>query len=129
MKRAFNPEEYSRRMEAARRENRNHREDEDEKKRQATAAQPKVASEKYTSATPPESLVTKYVNYSLRCTDAPPGAHELMIFGVMSALVGPKARLPLATNPGGWPLTMWLMYIVDSTVGRKSTVLDIALDF
>ena len=61
-------------------------------------------------------------------TDAPPEAHELLACGVLSALVGPALRLPLATSIAGVRLPIWTMYVVDSTTGRKTTVSEIGRD-
>jgi hypothetical protein len=77
-------------------------------------------------STSSDSFVTKYVAYASQRTDAPPEAHELMAVGILSALVGPDVRLPIAATVNGWRLNLWTLYIVDSTVGRKSTVLDYA---
>jgi hypothetical protein len=82
----------------------------------------------YESVTPPASFVTRYVEYASQRTDAPCEAHELMAVGLLSALAGPKPRLPIATTINGWNLCLWTMYIVDSTVGRKSSVIDYASD-
>jgi|SRR5213593_716569 len=82
----------------------------------------------YASACPPNSFVTQYVNYAQQRTDAPLEAHELMAVGLLSALAGPTARLPIATSVNGWPLCLWVLYVVNSTTGRKTTVIDIARD-
>src|SRR5437660_1687500 len=73
----------------------------------------------YVSVTPPESFVSRYVAYARQRTDAPPEAHELMAVGILSALAGPKPRVPLATSIKGLSLVLWALYIVNSTVGRK----------
>ena len=82
----------------------------------------------YSLVTPPHSFVSQFVEYGMMRTDAPPEAHELMALCALSALAGPKPRLPLATRWDGEPLVLWGMYIVDSTVGRKSTVIDGAIE-
>jgi hypothetical protein len=82
----------------------------------------------FSLVTPADSFVTKYVEYAKQRTDAPPAAHELMAFGILSALAGPKPRLPIVTAIHGWRLTLWLMYLVNTTGGRKTTVLEIAKD-
>jgi hypothetical protein len=86
------------------------------------------AAEQCMIVTPPDSFVTKYVNYASQRTDAPPVAHTLMALGLLSALAGPKPRLPIATVVHGWSLTLWVMYIVNSTTGRKSSTIDYAVD-
>jgi hypothetical protein len=78
--------------------------------------------------TPPGSFITRYVEYAAMRTDAPLEAHEALAFGILSALAGPSVALPIATAVKGWRLTLWLLYLVNSTVGRKSTTLDLAVD-
>ena len=46
----------------------------------------------------------------------------------LSALVGPQTRMPIATTPQGWSLVLWGMYIVNSTTGRKTVVIETATD-
>ncbi len=74
-------------------------------------------------ATRPASFITKYVEYMSTVSDAPPQANELMAVGSLSALAGPNPRIPLATAVTGQQLSIWTGYIVDSTVGRKTTVI------
>ena len=78
--------------------------------------------------TGPNSFITKYIQYAALRTDAPLDAHEALAFGILSALAGPFVTLPIATAVKGWRLTLWLLYLVNSTVGRKSTTLDLAVD-
>ena len=80
----------------------------------------------FTIVTPPTSFITRYVEYMAAVSDAPPQANELMAVGILSALAGPNPRIPLATALTGQPLNQWGGYIVDSTIGRKSTVVDYA---
>jgi hypothetical protein len=77
---------------------------------------------------PDSGFLGEYVHYAMTRTDAPAQAHALMAVAALSALAGPRPRLPLATAPEGVRLTIWALYIVNSTVGRKSTVLDLATD-
>lgn len=73
-----------------------------------------------------DSFVTRYVRYAESRTDAPPQAHELMAVAALSALAGPTPRIPLATTR--LLLTFWACYIVNSTVGRKTMVLELVTD-
>lgn len=82
----------------------------------------------FSIATSAVSFITKYVDYASSRTDAPPGAHELMAVAALSALAGPTPRLMVATSVYGMSLVIWCMYIVNSTVGRKTTVIDFAQD-
>lgn len=78
--------------------------------------------------TPPTSFISTYIDHAAQRTDAPLEAHEALAFGILSALAGPTVRLPIATQIRGWGLALWVLYLVNSTSGRKSTVLDLALD-
>jgi phage/plasmid primase-like uncharacterized protein len=102
--------------------------DEEREAIQAECAEKRAARPAYSSVTPPDSFVSRYVNYARQRTDAPPESHELMAVGLLSALAGPKPRLPIATSVSGWTLTLWIMYVVNSTLGRKSSVINFAID-
>jgi hypothetical protein len=87
------------------------------------------------SETPPfqlstahDSFVTKYVCYAGSRTDAPLEAHELMAVCLLSGLAGPNPRIPLATSVNGLGLTLWGMYIANTTTARKTTVIELARD-
>src|ERR1051325_11162165 len=82
----------------------------------------------YRSPAPEQGFVSSYVRYGLSRTDAPAEAHELLSVGILSALAGPAPHIPIATAVNGWRLTLWIMYIVNSAAGRKSTTLNLALD-
>jgi len=76
----------------------------------------------------PGGFIREYVEAALRRTDAPVEAHALTAVGVLSALAGPRVRLPLAYRSDGVRLGLWTMNVVDSTSGRKSTVLEFGID-
>lgn len=82
----------------------------------------------FTVVTPADSFITRYVDYASQRTDAPPEAHELMAVGALSTLAGSSPRIPIATAVHGWQLNLWTLYIVNSTVGRKSTVVNFITD-
>lgn len=75
-----------------------------------------------------DDFVSRYVRYASQRTDAPLEAHQLQALLILSALAGPNLRLPIATKRNGWSLCLWGMYVVNSTTGRKSTVIDMARD-
>jgi hypothetical protein len=77
--------------------------------------------------TPGASLITGYIEYASERTDAPPVAHELMAVAMLSALA-PRPRIPLANAIGGFRLVLWALYIVNSSEGRKTTVLELMKD-
>jgi hypothetical protein len=76
----------------------------------------------------PGGFIGRYVEAALQRTDAPAEAHALTAVGVLSALAGPRVRLPLAYRSDGVRLGIWTMNVVDSTSGRKSTVLEFGID-
>src|SRR5262249_23673363 len=78
--------------------------------------------------TPTESFITKYVQMAQMRTDAPAEAHELTAAGVLSALAGPRPRIPLAHTSNGVRLNLWTMNIAESTDARKTTTLNLGLD-
>lgn len=78
--------------------------------------------------TPAASFVTRYIEHVSQRTDAPPEAHELMALGILSALAGPRPRIPIATSTRGDRLVLWTTYIVNSTIGRKTTTINFARD-
>jgi hypothetical protein len=96
------------------------------------STQPPAAAQRervpFTLLTEPGSFVSRYVAYATKRTDAPSEAHELVAIGALSALAGPIVRLPIATAVHGWRLVLWVCYIVNSTVGRKSTVVNLIQD-
>lgn len=77
--------------------------------------------------TAPDSFISQYVTYATTRTDAPAEAHEAFAFGILSVAAS-HVRLPIATSPRGWSLVLWILYLVNSTAGRKSTVIDLAID-
>jgi hypothetical protein len=74
------------------------------------------------------SFVERYVRYAGSRTDAPLEAHELMAVCLLSGLAGPNPRIPIATSVNGLRLALWGMYIVNTTAGRKTTVIELARD-
>lgn len=76
----------------------------------------------------PDGFIRDYVEAAQRRTDAPAEAHTLAAVIALSALAGPRLRLPLAHRRDGMRLVLWGMNVVDSTGGRKTTVNELALD-
>jgi phage/plasmid primase-like uncharacterized protein len=93
-----------------------------------TAGTEQASEATFQLVTASDSFITHYIQYAAMRTDAPLDAHEALGFGILSALAGPSVTLPIATAVKGWRLTLWLLYLVNSTVGRKSTTLDLAVD-
>lgn len=76
---------------------------------------------------PPPGFIQKYLDVATERTDAPVESHTLAAVCVMSALAGPRVRIPLAYRDDGVRLVMWGMNLVDSTSGRKTTVNEFGL--
>jgi putative DNA primase/helicase len=76
----------------------------------------------------PVGFISKYVTVAAQRTDAPTASHQLAAVGLLSALAGPRVRLKLAYRADGVRLVLWTMNLVDSTSGRKTTVLEFALE-
>jgi hypothetical protein len=83
---------------------------------------------RFSIVTPAESFITKYVTLAQRRTDAPPEGHELTANLVLSALAGPRPRIPLAHTAHGVRLVLWGMNLVDSTEGRKTVTNEMGVD-
>ncbi len=98
------------------------------RKPQSEGKRERVHVEREYRAPAGDGFITEYVEYAMMRTDAPPEAHELMAVGVLSALAGPRPRLMVANRVDGWSLVIWAQYVADTTVARKSTVLDLALE-
>ena len=77
---------------------------------------------------PAPGFIGRYVAVAERRTDAPTSAHQLAAVGLLSTLAGPRVRLKLAYRSDGVRLVIWTMNLVDSTSGRKTTVLEFALN-
>jgi hypothetical protein len=92
------------------------------------APQHESAPVPFSLTTPEDSFISRYVAYAASRTDAPLEAHEGLAFAVLSALAS-TLRLPIATAVKGWLLTIWILYLVNTTAGRKSTTLELAVDF
>ncbi len=73
-----------------------------------------------------DDFISRYVRYAAQRTDAPLQAHELSAVVILSSLAGPSPYLPIATSQRGWRLCLWGMYVVNSTVGRKTTTINLA---
>jgi hypothetical protein len=77
---------------------------------------------------PDDHYVPRYVQYASSRTDAPPQYHELLAVVQLSAVVGRSMRIPLAAKPQGMYCNLWAMLLGDSTLFRKSTSEDLAVD-
>ena len=103
----------------------------DEKKQQEMQAEAPqepervVIREPWTLTTPPKSFVSRYVAEASARTDAPSEVHEALALMLLSALAS-DVKIPLTVPVEGMNLLLWMLYLVNSSVGRKSTTLGLA---
>ena len=77
---------------------------------------------------PDTHYVRRYTRYAQSRTDAPPQYHETLAVIQLSAVVGRGVRIPLAAKPDGMRCNVLLLLLGDSTLFRKSTCQDLAID-
>jgi hypothetical protein len=77
---------------------------------------------------PDGHFVLRYARYAASRTDAPVSYHEALAVAQLSAAVGRSIRIPLASKPDGMFCNIWLLLLGDSTLYRKSTSEDLAVD-
>jgi hypothetical protein len=96
--------------------------------RSADVTEHEIPGPRATKMNLPPGFITQYVEAALRSTDAPPEAHALVAVLLLSAFAGPGPKLPVANRiDSGTRLTLWGMNLVDSTEGRKTTVINMGL--
>lgn len=73
---------------------------------------------------PADSWISNYVSWASECTDAPVNFHVGCGLSALSAMVGKRAHI----TPWGHPMypIMWALCLAQSSVGRKSTALNLA---
>lgn len=72
------------------------------------------------------SFVDDYITWAGSLGDAAKQYHQAGAFIILSALLGGSVRLP--TSFGTMKPNMWFMILADTTLTRKSTAMDIAMD-
>jgi hypothetical protein len=75
----------------------------------------------------PETVIDRYRNWASSVTDAPSQFHTLTSVVVLSTIVCPYTSLK--TSFGEIRPNLWGMVLAGTTVTRKSTTMDIAMDF
>lgn len=71
-------------------------------------------------------FVDDYIKWAKSLGDAAPQYHQAGAFVILSALLGGSVRLP--TSFGTMKPNLWFMILADTTLTRKSTAMDIAMD-
>lgn len=73
-----------------------------------------------------ESFVERYITWAKSLGDAAPQYHQAGAFTVLSSLLAGNVQLP--TSFGVIKPNLWFMILADTTLTRKSTAMDIAMD-
>jgi Protein of unknown function (DUF3987)/RepB DNA-primase from phage plasmid len=74
----------------------------------------------------PDSFVEKYITWAKTLGDAASQYHQAGAFVTLSSLLAGNIRLP--TSFGTILPNLWFMILADTTLTRKSTAMDIAMD-
>ena len=72
------------------------------------------------------TFVDDYIEWASSLGDAAKQYHQAGAFVILSALLGGAVRLP--TSFGTFKPNLWFMILADTTLTRKSTAMDIAMD-
>lgn len=72
------------------------------------------------------SIIKRYVNWATEQTDACPLYHQAGGFMITSTLLSSSVRLP--TSFGMLIPNLWYLILADSTLSRKSTAMDMAME-
>lgn len=84
------------------------------------------AEEEQLVASAPETFVERYQKWAVDLGDAAPQYHQAGAFIALSSLLAGAVRLP--TSFGKIIPNLWFMILADTTLTRKSTAMDLAMD-
>lgn len=93
---------------------------------QTTGAFRLVSDEERTAVLSQDSFVERYISWAKELGDAAPQYHQAGAFIALSALLAGAVQLP--TSFGTIKPNLWFMILADTTLTRKSTAMDIAMD-
>lgn len=85
-----------------------------------------LSSEEIAWAKSQETFVERYTKWASGLGDAATQYHPAGAFIILSSLLGGRVRLP--TSFGVVGLNLWFMILADTTLTRKSTAMDLAID-
>lgn len=74
----------------------------------------------------PDTFVDKYIKWASSLTDSARQYHQAGAFTILSAICSGSTTLP--TSFGNMYANLWFMILADTTVTRKSTAMDIAIE-
>lgn len=89
-------------------------------------AEPLVTDEERAAVQATPSFVERYIEWAKSLGDAAPQYHQAGAFIALSALLAGSVQLP--TSFGTIKPNLWFMILADTTLTRKSTAMDIAMD-
>lgn len=87
-----------------------------------------LTNEEEKTARSQKTFIEQYTDWAESQTDAAPVYHEAGAFMVLSALLASSVRVPTTFNPQGVIPNLWFMLLGDTTIVRKSTAMDMAID-
>jgi hypothetical protein len=87
---------------------------------------PLVSDEEKRQVEGTDSFVERYIEWARGLGDAAPQYHQAGAFTVLSSLLAGNVQLP--TSFGIVKPNLWFMILADTTLTRKSTAMDIAMD-
>jgi hypothetical protein len=85
-----------------------------------------TAQERITVEQQPDTFIERYHTWARSLGDAAPQYHKAGAFIVLSSLLAGAVRLP--TSFGTIVPNLWFMILADTTLTRKTTAMDIAMD-
>lgn len=91
-----------------------------------TVSVPKLLSDQERSALDNDTFIDRFVNWGIEKSDATPRFFEAGAFMVLSALLSQSIRLH--TSYGTVLPNLWFMILGQTTIDRKSTAMDMAMD-
>ena len=87
---------------------------------------PLLSDEEREQAMADDSFVERYITWAKGTGDAAPQYHQAGAFTALSALLAGAVQLP--TSFGIIKPNLWFMILADTTLTRKSTAMDLAMD-
>jgi hypothetical protein len=87
---------------------------------------PLLTSEEAAEIKGKETFIERYIKWATDLGDAAPQYHQAGAFTILSSLLAARVQLP--TSFGNIIPNLWFMILADTTLTRKSTAMDIAID-
>jgi hypothetical protein len=94
--------------------------------RSTAVDKPMISDEERAALDTEDTFIERYINWAKSLGDAAQQYHQAGAFTALSALLAGNVRLP--TSFGTVIPNLWFMILADTTLTRKSTAMDIAMD-